>query len=241
MYFFQHSSKKKEISALLNARDPLTTTRLEESAIARAAASHVSSLVSLGALYRLLFGAACLFALLLIGIGSAKEDQSLTYLGCLFALLSLFALLFIYAYGRKLQKELESTLEEGLRELLQLKSHLDSYIETVDKRTNRFFHCVTTSKVTTYYLLFQLQEVLSKSTAQIEERLQAGSGSALDAAHSIFQGDMVITDGLIAESGKPHKIPFYHLKYILGELEIKMEEGIREIEAEIISFRNPVG
>ena len=241
MHLFNRSAKKTEISRLLEIEDPVNTAKIENSAVARAAFTPMpKSLLNL-TLYSIVTLGVFFTCILLVLAGVTKDAYPTVIFGGVLGLLALVAFFAVVVNAAEDKKVVTEYLREALQELQSLHSHLSSYIETVDKRTNRFFHCVTTSKVTTYYLLNQMEDELEKAINQLGEFSEKNTTPAIENSLNLLKGNVRVTDGLVAEAGQSHDIAFHNLKVVLSELEEKMESGIKEIESEIISFRNPAG
>jgi len=126
---------------------------------------------------------------------------------------------------------------ECCEELESLESNLSTYLTELDQRTSRYFHCVTTSKVTSYYILGQILGELGKFNQQLAEVLARKSWQRCNAAFNLLSSDLSVADGNLLSSGQMHDLPLIRVTPTVAELTEMLEEGLREIEEDIEEFQ----
>jgi len=122
-------------------------------------------------------------------------------------------------------------------ELLQLEKNLSAYLTELDDRTSRYFHCVTTSKVTNYYVLGQILGELGKFNEQLEQTLRKKSWHTCATSYALLQSDLKVADGNLLSSGQMHELPVFRVTSTVAQLTEMLEEGLREIEQDIKEYQ----
>ncbi|MDC0358782.1 hypothetical protein OAO01_08200, partial [Oligoflexia bacterium] len=98
-------------------------------------------------------------------------------------------------------KSFLASLKKPHSELVELVECLDEYLREFDKRTSRYFHCVTNTKVTAYYVLSQINGEIKRTIEKLDSLLaEPDYESTVEAAH-ILQGEILVSDGLVVEAG----------------------------------------
>ncbi len=138
----------------------------------------------------------------------------------------------IAAYLRNIST-LRLLAERPLEELQQLENYLARYLENMSQRTSRYFHCVTNSKVTNYFVLSQMREALAKKIQEINANLDKNSQPSLCKALELLKGSLIFTDGATASSGYLHVLPLARLSATIPLLIENLENGLAELETEI--------
>jgi len=122
-------------------------------------------------------------------------------------------------------------------ELLQLEKNLSTYLTELDNRTSRYFHCVTTSKVTNYYVLGQILGELGKFNEQFKQTLNKKSWHTCAAAYTLLQSHLKVADGNLLSSGQMHELPIVRISSTVAQLTELLEEGLGEIEQDIKEYQ----
>ena len=183
-----------------------------------------------------------LYTLMLIGIlfsiGFYVEalDPIRTHLliGVCVALIGIvFTTIRILIYQINLARKLDTLFQEGLGELVEFLVYLKTYQKNLDKRTSRYFHCVTNSKVTSYAILTQMTAALSDRISIIEYFLSAPSFNNLAQAHQEFKKAIVFNDGLVLDRGNLHSVPLTKLQMVITQLTEYLDQDLNNLEEEI--------
>ena len=126
-----------------------------------------------------------------------------------------------------------ATLEHPLKELRDLRRFIVDYLEELDRRTSRYFHCVTNTKVTSYFSLTQISVALAERVDFAASLLKDPTRDNVLSAWRSLRGSLVFNDGLSSLSSNTHMIPLEKLRAVVVMLTEDMDKGIAELEAEI--------
>ncbi|RMG39215.1 MAG: hypothetical protein D6719_13870 [Candidatus Dadabacteria bacterium] len=152
----------------------------------------------------------------------------------LFVLLILFGCLWFSKRAR--EKDLQNLIEalrDPLDELNELAVYLANYQQSLDRRTRTYFHCVTNSKVTAYFVMMQMTAALKERTAEINTLIEQGTRKSLAEAYRRLQGAIVFSDGAVPGRGNTYAVPLARLRKTIDLLIEHLEEGLAELEEEI--------
>jgi len=147
-----------------------------------------------------------------------------------------FLLLFFLRQG--MIKNLFSTLLPAMEELCFIRERLDGYIHEIDHRTTSMVHCVTTTKITNYFVLQQIRDAILRNLEQIEVYYQQGTIDAFYGVHKILSGWLSFQDGVVAGVGETYTIPLARVREVLELLTTDLEQGIRGLEGELAKARS---
>lgn len=123
-------------------------------------------------------------------------------------------------------------------ELRALREEVSSYLTGLDRRTTRYFHCVTNSKVTTYFMLRQIENALAEQIVEFDRLLSSLSQENLFRVQERLRGTLEYRDGFTFNSGRVLHSPMHLLPVRLQELVFDLERGILALESEIETFRS---
>lgn len=127
---------------------------------------------------------------------------------------------------------------QALKEMQDIRDNLNTYLNELDTRTRKYFHCVTNTKVTTYCILRQLLLSLDERIGIVESLLRSPNGQDLADAHRELARDLVFRDGFLKSSGKERYIAPQRIIPVIEGLTRELEDSLKELEDEI-SFSIP--
>lgn len=122
----------------------------------------------------------------------------------------------------------------GLDELVGVHKQLTEYLLQLDKRTSKYFHCVTNTKVTTYCILKQVLSALDERISTTSRLINRGSPTSLINAHAKLRELLAFRDGFLQHNGREHFLapsnvgPAVHL--LIEELDYSLVELEQEIK-----------
>ncbi|MBX7137592.1 MAG: hypothetical protein K1X83_06375 [Oligoflexia bacterium] len=134
---------------------------------------------------------------------------------------------------RHVVERLEGTVEKCIEELQSQDQYLRRYMQGLDQRTSKYFHCVTNTKVTTYFVLMQISTGIERRLSEVQALLARRTTDSFFAAYSKLQGSLVFTDGVDPRSGQTHMLPLARLSKTVPLLIENLEGGLKELEEEI--------
>lgn len=132
----------------------------------------------------------------------------------------------------------QHSLDAPLRELKDLHRFLENYQNSLDARTSKYFHCVTSTKVSAYFALTQLRQGVYERVHLVEKLLATPTNKNLLRAFELLRGTMIFSDGVMPNSGTMRLVPVSKIGGTVAELIEGLEEGLLELEDEI-QFRVP--
>ena len=124
-------------------------------------------------------------------------------------------------------------LEEPLRELHDLQLLIKTYLSNLDKRTRSYFHVVTNSKVTSYFVLTQIDQKLQEKIEELAVLLEAPSRESILVAHHLFQGTLVFSDSFQGAAGNIHVVPLARLKVAVLQIFEFLDSELKLIEDDL--------
>ncbi len=127
-----------------------------------------------------------------------------------------------------------------VEELKRLRGSLYNYLTGLDKRTMRYFHCVTNSKVVTYFMLRQIENSLTELLVEFDRLYLTANQTNLFGIQERLRGNLDYRDGFVFNSGRLLHCPIAFLPSRVHELVNELERGIGMIESEIEAFRDQV-
>lgn len=128
-------------------------------------------------------------------------------------------------------------LERPLEELNRLRTYLDQWLRDLDERTSRYFHCVTHSKVTDYYVLTQINASLLERIQRVTHLLEKPKRGNLKEAFTLLQGSILFHDGIALGTGTAYAVPLGRLSQLVTQVIENLERGVRELEEDIAYHR----
>ncbi len=157
---------------------------------------------------------------------------------------ALAAAIVVYPLERHLKRQLivrcmgnVLTFIDGL---LDFQVALNSYLGGLDKRTSRYFHCVTNTKITTYFMLRQIEWAAAERHRTMAELVLSPTASNYSALLQLLHEDLAFRDGFEFSAGEPHYAPLSKLVPTTLELVSDLEEGLGELEDEIEHYNRQV-
>ena len=135
-------------------------------------------------------------------------------------------------------KVFSSTLELPFQELINLRNYLGRSLKGLEDRTTRYFHCITNTKVTSHFVLMQIEAALTKRIEEIDKFISAGGRANLLKAYNLLQGTIIFQDGVVAGMGQTHIVPLARLRDTITQLMDELEQGIADIESEILTIKS---
>ncbi|MBX7142898.1 MAG: hypothetical protein K1X79_00455 [Oligoflexia bacterium] len=124
-------------------------------------------------------------------------------------------------------------LAQPLDELLYLQNQIKNFLGNFDRRTTRYFHVVTNSKVSSYFVLTQMATALDQRISEITTLLEDPLRENLQAAHHLLQGTLAFRDSFTAQSGHMHVIPLARLKTVAEQLINYLDTELKALESEL--------
>lgn len=125
------------------------------------------------------------------------------------------------------------TLDDAITEVVTLRDSVAKFMTELDARTSRYFHCITTTKVTSYFKLRQIEASLSLLIEKLTSLATDITPARLLACHELLSAPLEYSDSLVANTGNLHyeALPDLHatVKKLMGEL----MSGIEALEREI--------
>ena len=148
-------------------------------------------------------------------------------------LMLLLVLLLEMIWRRHKVKSLMRNVRPIVQEIRQIRDFLSSYLTSLDRRTSRYFHCVTNTKVTAYFMLRQIENALTCLLGDIEEEMSVWSGSNYAGVRELLLGVLEYRDGFEFNDGKLYYAPLPQVTRVIQELITELETGIELLEDEI--------
>lgn len=167
-----------------------------------------------------------------------KDNQALGLLQLGFGGIFLLFVLWLTIWAIRRHKSHSAFIEiitPPFNELVELRNSLKEYLQVFDKRTSRYFHCVTNSKVTAYYVLSQMNSEMTKLIDELTELLAQPNYKNLGLATFLLQGSLVISDSLVVDVGKTHLVPLERLYPTMLQIVDNLEDAIISLEDDIRS------
>ncbi len=146
-------------------------------------------------------------------------------------------------FSRSLRRRRDGLIQiilEVVKELHREQQQLEQYLNEVDTRTAKFFHCVTTTKVTAHFLLGQIQGELKGINKAVLSALEEKNIGKLYESLELLKDEITVSNGLVVGSGETLSIPMPAVYSTVRELQELLEKGIKELEEEIESYRERV-
>jgi len=137
-------------------------------------------------------------------------------------------------------KQFNESLSKPLDELQHLHDYLFRYLRDLDSRTSRYFHCVTNTKVSNYFILTQIGNAMNERLTEVKSLIESISGAASQHAFMKLQGNLVFQDGAIKNQGNTHVVPLARLSEAVPALIQNLESGISELESELKSTESRI-
>ena len=137
-------------------------------------------------------------------------------------------------------KNRASLMKPCVSEIEVLRKELYAYMTDLDKRTLRYFHCVTNSKVTTYFMLRQIENSMAELLVEFDRLFRVTSQENLFGIQERLRGTLDYRDGFVFNSGKLLHCPVAFLPSRIHELVNELERGIGALESEIENFRDQI-
>jgi hypothetical protein len=135
--------------------------------------------------------------------------------------------------GRSHIDAFAESLDVPMRELDDILNYLQSYQIDLDRRTSRYFHCVTNTKVTSYFVLSQLIMALRNRVDEVQALLEVPNRENLLVAHESLAGNLVFRDSLSQTHGNVHVVPLARLKVTVVQLIEFIDQEINLLEREL--------
>ena len=177
-----------------------------------------------------------LIGLLLVLGGLFGEDPQLLFRGAGAGLLVL-VLVVLVTEALLSRKRANTLIQKKLMplcdELAELRNAITDYLSQLDQRTSRYFHCVTNTKVTAYFMLRQLEQALHELSLDLEDRAASPSAASYIYIRERLRGTIDYRDGFDFNSGKLHHTPVVRVATVIQELIQEIESGIAILEEEI--------
>lgn len=167
---------------------------------------------------------------------AVPERTELLFLGVILVVASSLAFMAEFMINRDRIRRARSTLETVVGRVRSVRNELVDYLTDLDKRTSRYFHCVTNTKVTTYFTLRQIETALGNRVEELDALLRYPSRRTLLEAAQLLQGKLEYRDGFEFNTGKSYATPLQAIRKTIVALREELEYGIESLEDEIRSF-----
>jgi hypothetical protein len=122
-------------------------------------------------------------------------------------------------------------------ELSALAEQVSEYLRNLDARTSRYFHCVTTTKITTYFMLRQIETGLVDVVDQLNRACRKTSRTEALSALKMLRQPFYYRDGFACNSGQIYQVLLRDLPMRVVYLMDSLELNIRELERELASWQ----
>lgn len=175
---------------------------------------------------------------LLAGIFVVPEAPLVKELGGVFLLLTVPLLIGEIMFKSLVVRLRLAALYPYVADVRDIQRVLGDYLADLDRRTSRFFHVVTNTKVTTYFMLRQIESVLGERAELLSQLLKTPSLRSLEEALEMLQGMVEYRDGFVFNQGRAYQVPTAQIAVRVQELVGDLERGIAEIEQEIRMYRD---
>jgi hypothetical protein len=154
--------------------------------------------------------------------------------GAMSAVLALGLLVLITAKQRQMEvRRFADSLRKVLREITKIRDGLRAYQADLDKRTSKYFHCVTHNKIRSYFVIIQLIAALTRRVELLEGLLQDDSVKNVRAAHELLHRHLTFTDGATKESGHVRKVQLIYLSKVVQELTENLDRSLDILERQL--------
>jgi hypothetical protein len=156
--------------------------------------------------------------------------------GSLWVGLSLGAFIALWALEGKVKADALAYYELLLNahgELLELHDFLQDHLKEVDQRARDYFHSVTNTKTTSYFVLMQIRHRLEAKVSATDELLRVPEKEAMLEAKRLLTGKFDFPHGLHNQADKTHRIQITKLNGLIGRLSRYLEDGLDEIEQDL--------
>ena len=176
-----------------------------------------------------------IFAMAVIMVGRYGGER-IEFLQLVGALLVPCSIVVFILEGLGRRRKVERSMESArplVQEVKNVLRALTGYLTELDRRTSKYFHCVTNTKVTTYFMLRQIENSLSALVEELEEALAHPSADNFLMVHERLRGTIEYRDGFEFNSGKIYYLPITRLSLAIQDLIQNLEAGIQALEGEI--------
>jgi hypothetical protein len=130
------------------------------------------------------------------------------------------------------------SLVRPYEELKRVQMHVTEYLGALDNRTRRYFHCVTNTKVMSYFLLMQMSNALTERIAVLEELFAHPLPENYLAAFAELRNDLVLSSDVLNQSKEEQRLPLRRAQQAIDVLIEDLERGLNTLEREIDSTRS---
>ncbi len=150
-------------------------------------------------------------------------------------LLSLSALTFIYEHFKAKRQiaVLMNQFREPVAELHQIHKRTIDYLKGLDQRASKYFHCVTNTKVTNYFILRQLENKIGAFLQQLTPYFEQPGHNSYFRVYTALRGNLEYRDGLDLSKGKSYSTPVVNLGKVVEGYIFDLDSAMGELEAEI--------
>lgn len=152
----------------------------------------------------------------------------------------LLAALISFAMGymrlwnnHKIKDATAERISGAIEQLEHVLQFMQEYTRFVDRRTSSYFHCVTHTKISSYFALTEIRDNLTRRIRKLKELLAANTRSDLVDAFTSLQGTLVINNKVMTQGGTMRIIPLARVNLVVRQLVESIEEGLDILEAEI--------
>lgn len=142
----------------------------------------------------------------------------------------------VWYFARKCDDALRQEariLQEPLKELNELLATINAYLENLDRRTSKYFHVVTNSKVTSYFVLTQISQTLKARIDEVAALLASPRRENLLISHQLLQGTLVFSDSFNGGAGNMHVVPLARLKTTVLQIFEFLDSELKILEEEL--------
>lgn len=228
------SSRRDHLNEILNGTSPdllpldqgsaLVQLLVEDSAEAQSQNIFLSLIIPVV----LIFGmAAILFSI------QNNVKSPLLQLGEVGLLVLLFVWLWIQSSRRQKRiRSLAVSVQSAIEELDNTQKKIQKYMYDLDVRTSKYFHCVTNTKITAYFVLLQMSSALAERVINVREVFASGVSRVASALEAL-RVPLEFSDGALPTSGTIHSLPLSRVGKTADLLIDLLEQGIKELEDEI--------
>jgi ABC-type multidrug transport system fused ATPase/permease subunit len=128
-------------------------------------------------------------------------------------------------------------LEPPVQELINMRDFLSRNLQSISERTSKYFHCMTNTKITSNFVLMQIESALNSKITEVACLINTNKRASLLKAFELLRGTIIFHDGVILGTGQTHIVPLARLRDTIVLLMDELERGVTEMEGDIASCK----
>lgn len=229
----QKNDKRTILHNILNGSSTLDSPVIERSVLTGLAAGHRPDLKDSAQVW--LFGLPALLGVAGFALLFREQLDSPTAMAIvILVFVGLFGAIWHIARSRDdALRQQARILQEPVTELRDLQGLIKNYLANLDKRTSRYFHVVTNSKVTSYFVLTQISQTLQERVNELSDLLSRPTRENILISHQLLQGTLVFSDSFQGAAGNMHVVPLARLKVAVHQIFEFLDSELKLLEDEL--------